>query len=445
MSLKIIGKYTDATVTIDKIDNGTIDQIQQMCNHVVCTNPIAIMPDTHLGKGCVIGFTMEVNDKIIPNYVGVDVGCGMQSVKYDILATDFFKDDEDKGLFDRFVRKLVPMGFNIHSRISPALNGLDFYIKLNDNLRSFHTKYVERFGNEIAVPLKTIDTLKDFESYLGKFGNKTERILSSLGTLGGGNHFIECSEGLDGKFWVTVHTGSRNFGKQICDFHQNKAWDLVEQHRKDGKAEYIATFKAKVDLGDFNIQDIDSAIKGYDNLVGYDNITKQDAFLEGLDAYEYYYDMVVGQTYADWNRKAIHDEIATLIFAKPIEAVSSTHNYIDFNDFVIRKGAISSYKGSKMIIPFNSLDGILICEGKSNQDWNYSAPHGAGRIMSRTQAKNSITSDEAKAVMESVYASETPIDESPLCYKDPAMIENAIEPTATIVDRLKPVLNFKAK
>lgn len=441
----IKGKFTTATVTIDDVDEGTINQIRDMCNHPACANPIVVMPDTHLGKGCVIGFTMLIGDKIVPNYVGVDIGCSMQSVEFDVPAKKFFSDEKDMQEFDRNIRQKIPMGFNIHRDTCKVFKNPTFYNELNNNLRRFHINYVNRYGVENSLMLKSIGSLQDFEKFISKFGGKPERILCSLGTLGGGNHFIECSEGGSGNLWITTHSGSRNLGKVVCDYHQDKAWKIVQDRKIRGKHEYISNLKEQIERGEFDKSYLKQAIEDYDRNYQVGGITRIDAFLQGLDLYEYLYDMVVSQTYAEWNHVYMHETIKDIVGKDVLKTVKTTHNYIDFCDFIIRKGAIRSYKSQPMIIPFNSRDGILICAGKSNPDWNYSAPHGAGRILSRSEANRQITAERAKEIMSTVYASETPVDESPLCYKDAGMIEEAIEPTALIIDRLKPIVNFKAE
>jgi tRNA-splicing ligase RtcB len=445
MSFQIVGKYTTAFVTIDELDTNTIEQIRQICNHPASTKPIAIMPDSHLGKGICIGFTMELGDKVVPNWVGCDIGCGMQSVEYDIDADSFFDCTATMKQFDRNLRQKVPMGFEVHRGVSSILRGKNFFIDLNDRLRKFHMKYVERYGDENANALDRIADLKGFEKYLAKFGRNIGRVTSSLGTLGGGNHFIECSKGQDGNLWITVHTGSRNFGLQVADYHQDKAWDIVEKRKIGDKNNYIAELKLKVLENKIKGNEISGLLKKYDETHQVRGITKIDAFLEGTDMYEYLYDMVVAQTYASWNREGIFEAIDQLMDVDSLKQIETVHNFINFDDFIIRKGAVASKVGEQIIVPFNAKDGILICEGKSNAEWNNSAPHGAGRLMSRSQAKKEITPETAKEVMDGIYASVTPVDESQLCYKDASMIENAIGPTATIVNRLKPVVNFKAK
>lgn len=442
--MKIKGKFTEAVIVIDNAEETAIEQVRALTNHPACTEPIVIMPDVHAGCASPIGFTMPVGEKIVPNIVSVDIGCGMTSFKYDISAERFFQSEEDMKMFDKRVRQAIPMGFGINENPDVVWQRAEFYDDLNGRLRKFYVEYVKRYGVENANHLKGIAKLSDFETYIQKFKGKAERIINGLGSLGGGNHFGECSEGLDGKLWITIHCGSRNFGKQVCDYHQDKAWQIVQNHKVQGKKDYIAELKDMIDHGAFNRADLSEAIAEYDRTYQVCGITKQTAYLQGIDMYEYLYDMVVAQTYSDWNRTVIQRRIRNIVGVDITEQINTTHNYISFEDFIIRKGAIASYKDQKMIIPFNPVDGILICEGKSNPDWNYSAPHGAGRVMSRSQANREISVEQAKEAMSTVYASETPVDESPLCYKDASMIENAIGPTATILDRLKPIVNFKA-
>lgn len=442
---KITGKNTEATFTIDNVEEVAIDQVRSLCNHPACTEPIVIMPDVHAGCASPIGFTMPLGTRVVPNIVSVDIGCGMTSVKYDILAKDFFNSEESKAIFDKDVRKVIPMGFNINNHNDRMWSGAHFYNDLNDRLRKFHVGYCERFGAENASSLKYINDLNAFKDAVEIFGGKTERIIKGIASLGGGNHFGECSEDNDGYLWITIHCGSRNFGKQVCDHFQNKAWKIVEDRKLRGKQEYIESLKQKIADGELCKSDMPEAINEYDRTYQVGGVTKQDAFLEGTEAYQYLYWMVVAQCYSDWNRELIHERIATIVGGEVLEIINTTHNYISFRDFIIRKGAVASYEGEKMIIPFNSRDGILICTGKSNKDFNYSCCHGAGRVMSRSRANKVISREEADRVLEGVYASERPLDESPLAYKDSKMIEVAISPTANIVNRLKPIVNFKAK
>lgn len=440
--MKIKGKYTTAFVTIDELDEGTLNQIHSMVDHPAATNPIAIMPDTHLGKGCVIGFTMELADKVVPNWIGVDIGCGMVTA-FTNIDESLFLTMESKLEFDRKVRKVVPMGFNVNNYVSSCFKDGSFIDELNDNIVKFHAKYIKRYGEANTGMLQLFNNER-FESYLDKFRGDKGRILRSLGTLGGGNHFIELGivESTE-KLAITVHTGSRNLGKLVCDFHQDKAHQILELDRSFRKHNYIDQLKQSGVSG----EELGRKIKEYDKDNPIKNISKHEAFLYGLNVYDYLFDMVVAQTYAKWNRKEIILNILEILGLgiDDVETVESVHNFIDFEDFTIRKGAIRSYNCEKMVIPFNSRDGILICEGKSNKEWNYSAPHGSGRTKSRKKAKQEISKELASEVMSGVFATETPQDESPLCYKDASFIEDAIGPTATIINRIKPLINFKAK
>jgi RNA-splicing ligase RtcB len=446
--ITVNGKYTSAMVTVDELDENALAQIKSMCDHPSCTNPIAIMPDTHLGKGCVIGFTMELGDKVVPNYVGVDVGCGMLTTYLNKPMDHLFfkKQKED---FDADVRKVVPMGFNIGTDLPRCFKDGTFLADLNWRLRVFHAGFVNKYGtvNALPCPLDTFLDISEFEAYADRFDGNVDRIMNSLGSLGGGNHFIEVGQSeKTGKMAITVHTGSRNFGKQVCDYHQNKAWAIIEDTKKNKKKEYVDGLVADMEDGELSPADMPMAIREFDRVHQVSGITKVDAFLEGADMYEYLFDMVIAQTYASWNRKVIMEKIIAL-FEQPdivVDKIESIHNFIDFNDFVVRKGAIRSYKGEDMIIPFNSRDGILICRGKSNADWNCSAPHGAGRVKARGVASREISKELAAEVMSGVFATETPADESPLCYKKAEFIEGAIAPTADIIDRIKPIINFKA-
>lgn len=394
--LEYQGKYTTANVMIDEIDEFTVSQIYQMINHEVFTNKVVIMPDTHAGNGSVIGFTMPITDKIIPNIVGVDIGCGMLSENY---GKNLFVSMNRHDL-DIEIRKKIPFGTRVHGNKNCQFQhrGYEelFYEKVNKQVRQMTTKYNDKFNTHYNPPfigeVWMIHKCKDIDLDYNRF-------LNSGGTLGGGNHFIEIGKSSSTKdYWVTVHSGSRQFGLKVCNYWQ----------RKGGKG--------------------------------------QMAYIEGDNMYGYFVDMVVAQQYAIDNRdimQAIISEIADNCQVK--ESISSIHNFIDFDDFIIRKGAIRSYKGEKMIIPFNMEDGIIICEGKSNPVWNNSAPHGAGRLGSRSWAKKKLSLDKAKHDMDqkNIYSSNIPHDEIKGAYKDPIIIEKAIGPTAKIIDRIVPFMSMK--
>lgn len=396
--IDIKGKYTTAKITIDNFESELVSQVMKLANHTAFTNKsIVLMPDCHVGKGSCVGFTSELDKttpQIIPNVIGVDIGCGILSVNIgDTLPIPIEE-------IDIIIQDIIPMGFNVNSKPKTRIN------------------------KGIYEPLSK------------KVGADYNRVLLGIGSLGGGNHF--CEIGIDSKnnYWITVHTGSRNLGKCICDYHQKKA----EKYISDIASVPVEQFK-KI----YPKEEIEQRIKEFN--INKPKVDKELCYIEGIHAHEYIEDMKLAQDYSSLNRKTIIETIITAIPVTVYDSIESIHNFIDFEDNIIRKGAIRSYKGERMIIPFNMKDGILICEGKSNKEWNYSAPHGAGRIMSRSKAKETVTLDEFKKSMNGVYStciSESTIDESPMAYKDPNMIEEAIKDTCTIIDRIKPILNIKA-
>jgi len=390
--LEYQGKYGKAKVMIDSVDSATVSQIYEFLNHEVFTNHIAIMPDTHAGNGAVIGFTMEMTDKVIPNVVGVDINCGMFSLNLgkNVLA------EMSRSDIDGNIREYIPFGTNVHKE-SPLVNE-GFFDQVTAEHRAFTMKFNKRFGTSYAPVQFNMNVL---EQTCEKIGMDAGRTIKSIGTLGGGNHFIELGKSqLTGDYWFTIHSGSRQFGLKICNYWQRQA----------GKG--------------------------------------QLAYLTGDNMFGYLSDMVFAQKYADLNRLYMANHVLEACrhgWSNVKQHIQTSHNFIDFNDFIIRKGAIRSYIGEYMIIPFNMEDGILLCSGRSNPEWNYSAPHGAGRVASRSWAKKNLNLDEAKHRMEksNIYFSKLPNDELKGAYKDPKIIEDAIEPTAMIVDRFKPVLAMK--
>lgn len=377
--IQIKGKYNTATVFIDELDDVTKEQIQTMVNHpAFAKTRIAIMPDTHAGKGSVIGFTMRMNGYVIPNIVGVDIGCGM-------LAYNMGKQDIDLKSFDEFIKENVPSGFNIH-KVYPDQCSIT---------------------SEFLMRLKTT-CLKTNQSI--------ERVLFSMGTLGGGNHFIELDKAPNDDIWFVIHTGSRNFGLQIANWHQDKARNLAKtmflEEDKYKDLEYLP-----LDFG-------------------------------GRD---YSLDMFTAQTYASENREMIAQIILKKFF-KPgnmaKDRIETIHNYISFTDNIVRKGAVSAQLNERLIIPFNMRDGIAICKGKGNLKYNFSAPHGAGRILSRNKAKATLSLDEFKKSMEGIYSScinQGTLDESPMAYKDMNIILDNIKDTVDVEFLMKPIYNFKAE
>jgi tRNA-splicing ligase RtcB len=416
----IRGKYTSALFTIDDIEQECISQVFNACNHPAFINPIVLQPDCHAGAGCTIGFTMSLEniDYVIPNIVGVDVGCGMLACN---IGTNLSKPIEQ---IDIDIQEKVPMGFSSHK--TPLIN----------------IERDKQFNNDICTELRKDYDITGLLRTIKASGTKSS---CGIGTLGGGNHFISIDKcEITGDYWINIHTGSRNLGKKVCEHFQDLAianfegMHLANYHKE---VEYI--------VSNFSGTDISSAITAAkQKLDAHRPLPKELSYLQGQDKTDYLDAMAVAQLYAKYNRKYILQSILQILDAEPMEQIESVHNYISFQDNIIRKGAISSYVNQKMVIPLNMRDGVLVCEGKSNPEWNYSAPHGAGRLMSRSKAKKEVKLDAYKNSMAGVYSTcicDSTLDESPFAYKDSEMIKSAIEPTATILTQLKPVLNIKSK
>lgn len=368
-------------------------QVEKLCNYEPYLNSkIRIMPDAHAGKGCVIGTTMTLNHAITPNLVGVDINCGM-------LAAYITANDIDLKKLDGAIRENVPSGFSVHE------------------------KPIYSFDLQSLYCYKAIE---DKDWYMQQ----------SLGTLGGGNHFIEANRTSDGRIMIVIHSGSRNLGVQVCNYYQELA---VKNHsiRNDVK-ELIARLKSEG--RDKEIQSELSKLKP--NMVD-----KELAHLDGVDFEHYIHDMEIVQRYASTNRHLILNSICKNMDIFTYDYIETIHNYIDIENMILRKGAVSAQKGEKLIIPMNMRDGSLICIGKGNPDWNYSAPHGAGRLMSRAKAKENISMQDFKQSMSDVYTTsvcEETLDEAPQAYKSADEIMSLIGDTVEIVDIVKPIYNFKA-
>jgi len=430
--LELKGKYNkDCKIFVDEVEQEAISLIQSILDKQVSDGvPVRIMPDVHAGKGITIGFTMPMTDMLSPNYVGVDIGCGMLSARFSgQVSMDLEK-------VDIAIREKVPMGFNTHEERIMTEIPFNEVQKIADD---FTKNYNEKFGTSYVAPTyneKWLDKkLKDVKIDPTKFW-------MSIGTLGGGNHFIEIGKSdVSNSYWVTIHSGSRNFGLKIADYWNNVANGKVKNVPKEYNIELDNLIQNTVPKSD-----IPKKMKELKEKYGF-GIDKE--FLQGDNLMGYLYDMIFAQQYATWNREVMLNSIKKALKIKKFEEVINTiHNFVDFKDFVIRKGAVASYKGEKLIIPFNMRDGILVCEGKSNEDWNNSAPHGAGRLMSRSKAKESVDLKDFKRTMKGVYSTsvcKSTLDEAPFAYKSSEMIEQAIEPTATILEKIKPILNIKDK
>lgn len=367
--LTLKGTYGEAKVFTDQIEASAIDQIIELLNLELSKSlKIAIMPDVHLGKGCVIGFTANLKDKVIPNIVGVDIGCGMLTVKLPRQPIDF-------EYLDQMIRYNIPAGKNVHRGIKVAFE-----------------------------PLKNLHVLKQIKNL--------ERVRRSIGSLGGGNHFIEIAKDSNDDLYLIIHSGSRNLGKQVAELYQRKAITYCAQQ---------------------NI-----------------NIPRDLCYLEHTLKDNYLDDMRIVQQYASLNRQTMANIILNRLYDKDLTAFDyfeTIHNYINFKDNITRKGAISAYEDELLLIPINMADGSILARGKGNPEWNYSAPHGAGRLMSRRQARKAVNLHHFEQSMKHVYStsvSQRTIDESPFVYKTLDFIIESTKDAISVIDILKPVYNFKA-
>lgn len=393
------GKYNSAKVFTEIIDEGAIAQIIELCNQPISENSsIRIMPDVHAGAGCTIGTTMTVSDKINPNLVGVDIGCGMETIRLKEKHIEVQK-------LDKLIYEKIPSGFEIRRRAH---------------------RYIEKIDLTELYCYKHIDPL---------------RAEMSIGTLGGGNHFIEADKGSDGSIYIVIHSGSRHLGVETAKYYQNEAYRRLNNSSEKEVNELIERLKAEG-----KEKQIQSEIKKLTS-TKHTNVPKHLAYCEGELFEQYIHDMKIVQQFAFLNRQAMIDEIIKGMGFHVTERFSTIHNYIDTDKMILRKGAVSAESGEKLLIPVNMRDGSLICTGKGNPDWNCSAPHGAGRLMSRSQAKESFTVSEFKKQMKGIYTTsvnQQTLDECPMAYKSIEDIVDNIGDTVEINDIIKPIYNFKA-
>ena len=361
------------------------------------------MPDVHSGKGCVIGFTANLGDKVIPNIVGIDIGCGMLTVKLNAESIDFDR-------LDAVIREFVPNGRDIH-----AISQTDF-----PDLQNLHC----------------VSHLKD-----------TDRVLCSIGTLGSGNHFIEVDRGQDGNLYLVIHTGSRNLGKQVAEYYQNLAYILAVYNEGEYDAKRTSLIAEYKKLG--RVRELPDALKKLkaDAAEKAASVDKNLCYLEGEYRQQYLHDMKICQEYAKLNRKIIADTILEKMGISEVSRFETVHNYIDHDSNIVRKGAISAQKDELLLIPISMKDGCILGRGKGNEDWNCSAPHGSGRLMSRSEAKKKLNVADFAKEMAGIYTtcvSEETLDEAPMAYKSLDSIVANIADTVEIIEILKPVYNFKA-
>ncbi|KOX92964.1 RNA-splicing ligase RtcB [Haloarcula rubripromontorii] len=485
MVLELTGKHTTARVMVDDeslVESGCREQIETLIDHPAFTEPVRIMPDTHWGAGAPIGFTMPLGDRVVPNIVGVDVGCGMAATN---LGPDLPLEDEER---ERRVREAVPMGRNVHDYDDAVHFVEEFpFERANRVFEQFDAAYAERFGEHID-PVEF-----DFDGYDEEyFESLCDRVLAdqrqgmgyiikSAGTLGGGNHFIEFGQAREsGDYWLVIHSGSRYLGKSVAEYWQSTATDrrTIGEIREQIPEEYVEYLKFDPDtvesrdlyawvtggmgesyirkerlrreLDGSEIEDAFDALGQVQDAIhssdDEDRNTDLD-WLEGREAHGYLVDMLFAQQYARWNRELMSDAVCDALGIDPVDRFQSIHNYIDFRDLTIRKGATPARDGQRLLVPFNMADGSIIARGKGNDAYHQTAPHGAGRVMSRRQAHSEVDMDEFAAAMDGIY-SESVIegvrDEAPMAYKDADAILSAIQPTAEVVEYIDAVHNLKA-
>ena len=397
--IKIKGKVNTAICYARVVEEEAIEQIRRMCDYPMTEGSrIRIMPDVHAGKGCTIGTTMTIRDKAVPNVVGVDIGCGMETTRIREGRLELQK-------LDKLIYEKIPSGFSIRDKAHRYLNEIDL--------------------SELCCA-RHVDLL---------------RAEKSIGTLGGGNHFIEVDKDDEGNLYIVVHSGSRHLGVEVASYYQEAGYKVLNRTDDASIEALIARMKAEG-----REKEIQKELKKLKNLKQ-TNIPKALAYVSGELFEQYIHDMKIVQHFAMLNRQAMMDEIVKGMKLHVEEQFTTIHNYIDTDAMILRKGAVSAKEGEQLLIPINMRDGSLLCVGKGNEDWNCSAPHGAGRLMSRADAKQSFTVSEFKKQMAEVYTtsvSKATLDECPMAYKGMQDILDNIGPTADVVKIIRPIYNFKA-
>jgi len=396
---EIKGKVNTAICYATVVEETAIEQIRRMCDYEFTEgSKIRIMPDVHTGKGCTIGTTMTINGKAVPNIVGVDIGCGMYTVNLGKADIDFAKVDE--------AAHFIPSGQNTWE------------------------------GRREHFDLQDLRCYRELRN--------TRRLERSIGTLGGGNHFIEIDVAEDETKYLVIHSGSRNLGKQVAEIYQKLAVDLNcgKEEYFQKKDEIIRTYKEQG-----RQKEIQSALKAIDFRRKEPTIPADLCFLYGSFLEDYLHDVEICQAFARRNREVMAEIILEMTGMTGTDGFHTIHNYIDTDEMILRKGAIAAHEGEKVLIPINMRDGSVLAFGKGNAEWNLSAPHGAGRIMSRTQAKADLDMDEYVRAMEGIYTTsvnESTLDEAPMAYKALGDIIDVIRESVDVIDIMKPIYNFKA-
>lgn len=399
--LIINGKHNAAIVYTDNIENTAHEQLEAVCDAPYLADcKVRVMPDVHAGKGCTIGTTMTIHGKVVPNMVGVDIGCGMYTVKLEDKSIDFNE-------LDATIRKHIPSGRAVRSD-------------------------VHQFAEQVDLNELQMASMCDID-----------RAYRSIGSLGGGNHFIEVDKDNDGHLYLVIHSGSRHLGVQVADYYQDAAYWQLSGKKKQNINAVIAELKAQG-----RHKEISETVKKLKVDLTESEIPRDMAYVSGLLFDDYIHDMRITQHFAMLNRKAMADEIIRNMRLTVADEFTTIHNYIDTDTMILRKGAVSAKAGEQLLIPINMRDGSLLCVGKGNPDWNQSAPHGAGRLMSRKKAKEKLDLGDYRDAMSGIFSTcinNGTLDEAPMAYKSMDAILKHIAPTVDVVKVIKPVFNFKAE
>lgn len=399
--LIINGKHNAAIVYTDNIENTAHEQLEAVCDAPYLADcKVRVMPDVHAGKGCTIGTTMTIHGKVVPNMVGVDIGCGMYTVKLEDKSIDFNE-------LDAIIRKHIPSGRAVRSD-------------------------VHQFAEQVDLNELQMASMCDID-----------RAYRSIGSLGGGNHFIEVDKDNDGHLYLVIHSGSRHLGVQVADYYQDAAYWQLSGKKKQNINAVIAELKAQG-----RHKEISETVKKLKVDLTESEIPRDMAYVSGLLFDDYIHDMRITQHFAMLNRKAMADEIIRNMRLTVADEFTTIHNYIDTDAMILRKGAVSAREGEQLLIPINMRDGSLLCVGKGNPDWNQSAPHGAGRLMSRKKAKEKLDLGDYRDAMSGIFSTcinNGTLDEAPMAYKSMDAILKHIAPTVNVVKVIKPVFNFKAE
>ncbi|MFB6207322.1 MAG: RtcB family protein [Haloglomus sp.] len=481
MPIDVDGEHTTARVLVEDeslVEQELLDQVQEFVDHPAFTEPVRVMPDGHWGMGAPVGFTMPLPEQVVPNVIGLDIGCGMHVTH---LGEDLPLAHAER---ERRVREAVPMGREVHD-YDDAVHLVDEFPfeRANERFAAFDAAHRERFG-------EPVDSAFGFDGYGGAYFERLcERVLvdqrqgmghviRSAGTLGGGNHFVEFARAREsGEYYLVVHSGSRYLGKAVAEFWQSRATELRNADRVRERIEPGDERFLKFDPDEASDQELFRWVTGgmgeshirkarvreelegteiertFDRLgdlrpeTGDEGRNTDLDPLVGREAHGYYVDMLFAQEYARWNRELMSAAVCDALGIDPVETWHSTHNYIDFRDLTIRKGATPAREGERLLVPFNMAEGAVIARGKGNEEWLRTAPHGAGRRMGRRDAHETLSMADFEAAMDGVYSEsvvEDALDEAPQAYKPADAIERALEPTAEVVERLDPVHNLKA-